>query len=567
MGSYPAGYNAEGLEPLIIIKDIDGVEQFRWEADKVVAGPPGTRDFSLDTWKIDGGVNTNHGLAQIVIDDRTNQLTDLTDSKRRSKIKNSWEIQISLGKSNPSQSWFTGIIVEPQVMHPGPNLQKLGISAIGWGVRTANRVSKIRRFQKKLANGLDLDETDVNAKISELFKDVLVDTDHLAHSGLGQEAITVTDIEDIDVKLPDYQRDFQTFGLLLNELANMGGAFYGVKPTKDAYLRRRGTVDSGFLISNHFAAGDPFALLTQNWSQNKLMALRNAPLDYRDSAIGFGYTVLHGVGAQHDTLDHDKTDANALLDLSSLHFAFPVVATKDNFSKVGMFLSKTGTIVDGDDMHVCIVRQDSATGGPNEAAISQRIIVKGSRLERELASSGYFEVSFNKLFTSVDEKVFVLIAKFPDAVNFPSLDYQTAVGEYWDSPDGVTWTQRVGEAKMRSYTSKTMHIIATNTVTQKSKRNKEDVISLVDFQNEEAATRAMEAFSDVRGKEKRIYNQIVVSAPDDPIDLGKTARLLDKKTGLDATVDIVGYSISGSAYGRGNRGATDMILTVEEMHN
>ena len=566
MASYPAGYNADPVLPLVVIKDIAGVEQFRWEPDQLVAVPPGTRNFTLESWSLHGGINTDHGMAELLIDDRNNLLTETTNLNREVKIKNGWELIIQLGKSDTTlNTWFVGVIQEPELIRPSAKLQQILITASGWGVLTAHRISRMQRFQKKLADGLGVDTTDTNAKVSEIFKDVLVDTDHLAHTGLGQIGIGVVGVGDIDVKLPDYQRSFQTFGVQLSELSNIGGGLYGIDATKDAFLRRRGGTDSGFLISNHLESGDLHFLLTKNWDQLKTMFLRNERIGHKDTTIGFGYTHIHGVGAQHATIDIENTAANAIFDLNTNNLAIPFTPTKDNVAKIALFLSKVGVV--DKNLHVCIIGEDGAAE-PNVDDLRKRVVIDSQRLEREITTGGiFFEISFDKISISVREKLFIQIDKYPDAGEL-RIDFQTGTGAYFTDADKVPpWTSNVGDMKIRTYHARTMHIISTNTVSAKKLRTKETTFSLVDFPDEDTATRAMESLSDVYGKKKRIYSPLLVSPPTNLLDMGKTLRLLDKFNGLDQTVDIVGYNISGSAYNPQTAlGANEMTIFVEDLH-
>ena len=550
--SYPPGFNAAGLAPRITIKDKDGVLKFTWEHDAI--DPTPIKDFDLVAWAVDGGVNTYHGIASILIDDRNQALLDSTDLGRPIKIKNSWEMIIELGKDQAGlETWFDGIIEEPELIEEQGTITKIQITAIGFGIRTAHRKTRIRRYQKKTSDGLSLDSTDTNARISELFKDILEDTDHLAFPGLGTEPITVTGVDTIDIKLPDLQRDFQSFGMVLNELANIGGALYGVTPLKDAYLRLRGVTPSGFLITNKLTD-----LKTTGWPSAKLMITRQQRLNYKESTIDSGYTIIHGTGAQHDVLDADQTAANAIQDIAGADVSFGFTPKFDNISKVAVFLSKVGTI--DKDLHVCVVDKASG-GGPERTAIKQRVVVPFARLEREVTTGGiYFEVSFKKILLEANTEYFILLGNYPDSGEL-RVDYQTGTGTYYLSD-----ASQVGDVKFRTYHSKTMHIIGQNVIARQSLRDKEHTMNLSDFPNEESALIAMEGMLENLAKIKRIYNPIVCTAPDDYVDLGKTCQVIDGATGLEDTVDLMGFSIGASSYEGGNLGAENIMIYVAKVY-
>jgi len=550
--SYPSGFNADGLNPQIIIKDLLGATQYTWEHDAIDPSP--TKDFDLAGWSIDGGVNTFHGLATITIDDRNQALLDTTDLGRPIKIKNGWEIIINLGKDAAGlETWFDGIIEEPELIEVEGTITMIKITAIGWGILTAKKFSRIRRFQKKLSGGLDLDTTDTNARVSELFKDCLEDTDHLAFPGGVTTGITVVGVDTIDIKLPDLQRDFVSIGSLCNELANIAGALYGITPLKDAFLRLRGSTPSGFLITN-----DLSSLKTTGWPVAKLLISRQQRFNYKDSTIDSGFTIIHGTGAQNHILDADQTASDSLEDLATTNTSWKFTAAHDNITKVGLFLSKVGTV--DKDLHVCIVDVDSG-GIPDPNAVKQRIVISAERLEREVTTGGvYIEIAFNsKIALEANTEYAILIDAYPDSGEL-RIDYQAATGTYY-----LNGASQTGDIKFRTYHSKTMHIIGQNVVARRSLRDKEHTMDLSDFPDEDSATVAMEGMLENLSKIKRIYNPIVCSTPDDYLDLGKTCEVIDAATGLEDTVDIMGFGIGASSIDGGNLGAENMLVYVAKV--
>ena len=557
------------MAPLVIISDINNNERFRYEAQQIKQ--PNTepiQNFKLTELTIHAGINTDHGYCTIGIDDRDNLMLDTSDRRRPIKIKNGWKLEVYLGKSFQTLSkWFTGIIQEPELTRPGANLQNIGITAFGWGIRTAHRVGIIQRFQKKLADGVNVDATDNNAKISEIFKDILEDDDVAAHPGLSPESGITTDaITSIDLKLSDYQRKFQTLATMLSEVAQMGAAVYGIDPNLDAFLRIRGAEFSGFLLTND--TKNP-GVITRNWNSDKIMFIRNQSLNYKESTIDGGYSIFHGLGAQHDTLDYESTSANALISLSSKHHAFPFDPQKDNLSKLTPFLSKIGTTENRKSLIIKIVGANQDNSTPNPEDIRQTLTIPGHRLENELSLAAYFEVQFNKDIISVShgEKLFMLIQKYDDTANPIRIDYQTAQGTFYDSDDGINWISRIGQAKFRTFHSRTIHIIGQNCTTRKRLRIKETMFSLQDFPNENTALQAFEGMMESLGKIKRIYDPIIVTAPTARPEIGKTVKLVDKFNGLDVEADLIGYDISISAFdATSNRGATFMTLYLEDWY-
>ena len=86
------------------------------------------------------------------------------------------------------------------------------------------------------------------------------------------------EVQDINLRLPEFVRSSQTVTLLLSELAEMEDAYFGIDPEDGAYLRPRGQQDSAFLITTD--AEDP-GLFTKNWNQNKIMFASKCPVEIR----------------------------------------------------------------------------------------------------------------------------------------------------------------------------------------------------------------------------------------------------------------------------------------------
>ena len=102
-------YDVNELSPRIIITDRTGVVKYIYETTVTTTEPNARQDFTLSELKVHSGSNSDHGYAILKIDDRNNDLTDVTNTLRDSKIERQWDIQIYFGKSQPLlQRWFYG---------------------------------------------------------------------------------------------------------------------------------------------------------------------------------------------------------------------------------------------------------------------------------------------------------------------------------------------------------------------------------------------------------------------------------------------------------------------------
>lgn len=558
MSLVPSGYNPTPLYPKIIIKDASGVTKYTYETPEVKAGAQEIQDFILEDWKIHGGVGTDFGHAQIVINDPNGLLYDTTDPERPLKIKGQWSLEIWLGQSFSNLSrWFNGIIQDPE-NETSFKHNRHTIYAVGKLVQYSDISTVLKFFQKKTSDGLTLDDTDTNAKCSELIKKLLTSKEHYGNPSRELISVDVTNVDDIDVKVASIEKNFETINSTISQLSNMAGCIYGLDPDDKFWLRYRGSKNSGFLLTNNRTN-----LQTINWNKNKFAIIRKPVTGYIDSTIGYGISDLVGVGCFHDTKDFEQTSANATLDLSSKWFAFPVTPTKDNISKIAPFISKMGT--PSKDLIVAIISADSG-GAPDESSVRKKISVNSTTLQGLSVSGEYKELSFDITQVEPNQKVFILFEKYPDVTNTINIDYQTGSGQYYDSTDGVTWTLRTGNVKIRTYHSQEIVEYVENVVAKKTfGRRREEVIPIQDL-DENAAIQALIGISDSIGKVRRTYKPITVSPVSSRLELGQTVRIVDKNTGLDFIADLIAYDLGGNAFDKDSAlGASKIQITVEKV--
>ena len=76
---------------------------------------------------------------------------------------------------------------------------------------------------------------------------------------------------------------------------------------------------------------------------------------------------------------------------------------------------------------------------------------------------------------------------------------------------------------------------------------------------------ALAGIANSRGRQKRRYPSFKVSAPSIPLQLGKTFRYVDIRSGLELSPNLISYDLGGSAHSsESNLGATQIELIMEE---
>ena len=560
--SLTPGYDPSALSPKIIISDLDGTEKYRFETTVTTASASPQQDFSVSDLAIHLGINADYGYATLKIQDPNNNLTDTTTLRRDSKIERQWNIEIYLGKSSGLlQRWFYGKIYDVDIVRPTTAQQHLILSCVGWGVVLRDRVTNLKRFQKKAADGLALDSADTTVKVSELFKDTLEDLDHLADQGLTQNhEVTVNNVDNIDLKLPDYQKSYTTFATALSELATIGNVMWGVDYDRDAFFRDPSSHDSGFLFTNNLS-GD----VAQNWSSSKIGYLLDSSQSWRDSSYDSAYSVLHGLGANSITKDQEQDGTeNATRSSNTSWVAIPFTPEQNNIAKISVRMAKTGTPTASGTMELCAADGDNK---PNRDSSPKTISLPGEKIKALGTSGDWVEFGLTEKTNVVEgTPLFIVFNIYGDASHNYTLDYQTGTGTFYTSADGDTWSSATGLFSFRQYASRSINIILENTRAKAKYGTREKVIALQGGLEEATARESLMSAGQVLGLERRFYSQVTVSPTTDRIPLGTFCRIEDSLSGLNIKANIISADIQMTSQNNTLFGATQIVLGLEEVH-
>ena len=500
------------------------------------------------------------GFRMSCIDDSDNTLTDDT-TRKGCLIKRQWNIQLYLGKTQSNLNrWFYGKIMETDVITTNTNVQKIRLVCVGWGIRLKDRVTNIKRFQDKESDGETLNVTDVTTRASELVKDILNDTDHLPHQGLSTESdITEIGVDTVDVKLADFQQNFQSFSSSISQLAAASGAVYGIDADRDVIFRIPDSNDSGFLFTN-----DLDGLDAQGWDSTKIGYLLRSPIGYTDSTFESGISVLHGLGCSVVNKDIENTSANSTRSLHLSWLAIPFMPTQNNITKLSLSLSKTGIPVSGSaDFRIV---GDDGVGFPNINDLRKQFVLGEEALVNLGVSGDWIELSFGEVAINPLDQLYLIVKVYGNGTDTFVADYQTGTGTYFTSSDGSSWGSSTGGFKFRSYSSNPINIIVENTTSRKAFGTREKIINFRTKTQEETGREALINISDVIGKERRIYSGIVVSPVTDRIPLGSKCRIQNSQNNMNFTAEIIAVDLTMIASDSSNLGANKIELTLQEQH-
>jgi len=559
--SYPLNHNARGLAAIVVFFDLTGAEVYRYEMPSVATTP--VQNFPFTGVDLNFGINENHGTIIIHIDDRDKNFIENIGGDIHSKFKPGWTVKIFCGKEPASVNlWALGILQDIDLNYQ-TNLFNQTIICFGYGIRTQHRLSIMKRSQRRLAtDAITPDPTDTTTHVSELFKDVLTDTDHLAAQGLGQLDITTGNITDIPIPIAEFDKNIVTFASILSELAIIGFAWWGINQNKVAFLYKRGEVSSGFLVSNDTSTGPND---TANWNANKRLFFRNFPNLIHDQTSDSAFSTLQAVGAQRLIVDHNKQLHDGDIDTNLGIHAFKFVPVVDNIAQITIHLASVLPITS--DLIVSIVGESD--GDPNLSNVRKTVTINHAQLNKEIDASGkQFKIRFDKIPVTTGETLFAVFNQTNNVgTNALSVQYKQNTGIYHTSTDGGTsWTDSTGEPALITYNSKNTRIIAESATTINNILPKEAIVNLPDTPTEQTVFQILESMLETLTKVIRNYEPIVVSTPTIPLELGKSVRLLDVKLGIDTEVDLVGYSLTINAHENSNRGTTNMTLTFQGVY-
>lgn len=558
MTNIPSGYNGKALSPSVEISDLDDTEQFTFISKSV--NPAGTRDFNMQTIGIHAGLNDDHGNCIMIIEDSGNIMTD-SDLRRATKIKNQWELKINLGKGVTGDRWFTGKILNADVIRPNTNSQYIKILAGGWGMRSLERISKMERTQKRVTvGGLEFDSSDTSTTVNELVNDIWQDSDHYVLRNLSTEPGITLNIQNNPIQMTEFKDYYQSWSFLMSRLAAVGGSVWGINPNKQVFFRDPKSINSGLLLS-----GVESDTVTTGWDPAKLCYV-TGPIEYTDGTGETGYSVLHAPGATQDSLDVSvNPTVNADFQLYNNWLAIEWTSGQDTLSKIAAKFKKVGTPASGDAFFQIV----GGTTGPNMNDVRKRIRIPVQKLVSFESTNPDFltEYSFERIKVNTGEKLFAVFEKYGDASNHYVLQYDSGGAlPYWTSSDGVSWASSTGDFAFRTYPTRTLNIILYNTQAAKRFGIREKVVDVKNIADIKSMRKLLQGLSNIMSKEKRMYRPIVSSVPDNYHEPGQLLRIKDT-FGLDTNAIIVGFDISMSSSNTSESlGVSEMTWNLEEFY-
>lgn len=438
---------------------------------KPIAATPGSpiQNFKLLGYRLHLGMNDDFGTLAFQIHDHSGIFVDYNDPDRPSTIGREWSVQLYLGKTLAGlQRWFYGKIKEVQISRDSTNLQFVNITAVGWGIILRERMTRIVRNQAKQSDGITLDDTDNTTQIDNIILDLFRKTDHYIDDKISQLGnITATSTTDgtglcsdclAGVKIANINYTISSFAQVVSNLSSVANTNWTVDYDRNLVIHDPRVHDSGFLFTNNLN-GDK----AQRWSNSKIGYILNTPLQWSDSSADTYYSMVHAYGHFSPKLDkQDNQTPNASLNLDTVSMAIPFTTPTDNIFKIAIRATKSGTITADGKLEIWGV--SAAT--PSSLDIRRSIMLNKTTIDSlgTTTPAKWFEIPIRpRLDVTPNEQLYLVFHKYGTAGNTFNVDYKTATGTYYDSPDRVTWTARTGSPAYRIYSASRLITTLENT--------------------------------------------------------------------------------------------------------
>lgn len=566
MTSITPNYNPSPLHPRILITNKGGGSAYNFVSKQLATNP--TQDFKLISFNMELGINDNFGNLILLIHDHGNIFTDTTDPKRPSLIEREWGIQLYLGKTLATENrYFYGKIKEVTIERPSTGLQMVTIVCVGWGIILRERLSRLVRNQKKDTDGVTLDDTDISTRIDQLILDLFQDIDHQVDNNITQiSTITASAsstgegiCEDCtSIKIANVNFNIASYAQIISNLVGITNSTWHINSDRKLIIQDPGVHSSGMLFTN-----DLSGTIAQNWTATKIGYILNSPISWTDSSADTYYSFVHGYGHFSPKLVANSTNTpNATDALYDVYHAIPFTVPSDNIFKIAVRATRTGTLTTDGKIEIW---GQASPSGPDSGDVRRSILLNKATLNGlgTTTPADWFEVNIKpKLEVTPNEQLFIVFGKYGTITNTVNVDYRSGTQNFWDSTDGVTWTQRTGESSYRVYDARRLISTVENIIVESEiAEPRERAFPIRADMEEQSVRQTLIQAAEILGRQRRMYSNIIISPVTDLIKLNTYCYIKDLKTGLNTKANIIGINMSCKSE---EQGVQKIELTLDE---
>ncbi|MBI2127198.1 MAG: hypothetical protein HYU02_07820 [Thaumarchaeota archaeon] len=483
-----------------------------------------TLDFNLSKCHIELSSQGQIGKITATIEDSSGALqADIACGK---------QIDVWLAKQLPfSTKFFLGKLEKRNILQSVPDAVEYEIEGAHITSRLTHRIVHFARIQKRLSDGVSVDNTDNTTLIENMVKDIVQKTDVYPTGEPTLETadgITVSGVESTSLRIPEYICDYKPASDALRELGDVSGRTFWLDEAKDLKFKAPQVLDSGVLITDN-----PDSVLAQGWDATKLATiLQDDTFDLEDSIVETKNRIF-GIGGDEPVIDQKQETTSGGQDaLDTLYRAQKLSPKELRMAYVAVYIDKTGS--PGVDLEGEIREDNSNT--PQGGSLIKVFKVPLT----QIGATGWYiaDVGADKINTS--KAVWLILYKKGSSGNtFRWYRDSSATSTRATSSDGITWSV-VGSTysyAFRTYSATRLLSIGDDEASKTAYNVRETVISDPSITERKTMENLVNNLIGVSGKLKRTFT-CTIYPPDTMMLIGQSVRVVNSKLGLDDLFEI-----------------------------
>jgi hypothetical protein len=484
------------------------------------------------------------------------------------------KVLVASGKFSANYELIQGYVRRHRRFRDDTGVLRHLLAGYGSKIRYNERLTNFHRVGKKTAFGsTEWDRTDSNMKASELFKDIVQDTDHLPIKGPAEAALQA-DLSQVSSQvnefIPSISLRFAEWAKVADKIADTVGAVWGVDVGQSPMYNDRPFLRYPTLKHSGIIIKDVEEIVSGKDTEN--VSYFVGPWNFEDSmevSDGFANR-LYGRGKTAQNVDQANTDVPATpayYELYNKEVGFKFTPKSARFDGISLLLSKVGNptgIWGNGVVHGHVQTDDNGSPGRKVGAFDIPIASIGT------SATAFDNIQLWWIAEGIqwDKPHWVVIyATGGDANNTVRLHHDNKTGGTVATRTGANighestaaWTVQTGQPAPNFTTVEVGSILAECSDGDSIKKYGlvEAVVDAEWITDGEAMDRLLAGILEYSAKPKRFYETKRVTMPRKAFFPGELVTIVDSKSGLDrstrAEIMEVRYKFRATQFGLGCR--------------
>lgn len=304
----------------------------------------GVKNFGIDSLELHLPFDRTGGTFKLVI--TSSDASNSAMNTLLGNISNGNEILFYIGKSDAGkQKIFRGIIETTQIDEPNKNTMKVTLSGPDWGSDLLkHRVVNGSWIQKKLSDGVTLDNTDNTVLINQIISDLTSDSNrYMVIDGITAVAQGLvydsTKVVAPSLRVAQFEANGEKLDDKLSALDDIAGTVHFVDPDKNLIVHPAlATTDSGLLLTD-----DPNDSLIATWAAGYvgLIATTNSKVTYKKTLENHQRRLI-GLGGDASYIDQKQETNSGTTNMDSNFIAQQFQPVFEKCQQIGVYVGWVG---------------------------------------------------------------------------------------------------------------------------------------------------------------------------------------------------------------------------------